>query len=125
MRQNGKTQVQVRLIESKLFTSACLLQIHIRCWSNSKKFSVSEIMPEDVSPMDGNIDRGRLRGSKTLVECPEYDAVVDKMYGAKAWCDERCMPSYIAKGLRFIALTVEQMNGPITWNVEPEKARVM
>lgn len=84
-------------IDGRLFQRATFFTISLHKWGIKRK--------ADLSAVQTNVDKDLLGLSKTIIESKEYDAISTFLYETKRWCLDRCMSSYMQKGLFIVLLT--------------------
>lgn len=101
---NLKPSMTTKFVDMKLFETSRLLQLNVHCMGNRKKAPLSAVMPEETTAKEKKdaVDRSRLRLTKRLLNCPEYDTIRSALGDIKKKCDAHAMPSYFAPGLRFV-----------------------
>lgn len=89
-------QQPTRTIDLEKFKDVVGFTATFKCWGNSRKADISTITTE--------ADKSRLRLSKRLIECKEYDAIRTYFSELRTWIYSRTVPSFFKDGFQLATL---------------------
>jgi hypothetical protein len=98
----------MKQLTSNILERATLFTLTLSAWGNRAKGSLEDATfysgGVDENPENHEPDKKRLSLSKRLIKSPEYKAIRTAQHELKAWCMERCMPSFLKDGIFIVDL---------------------
>lgn len=108
--------MQTTSVNLDLFEKACGFTFTIRRWGNERQGNVKTLLDkaaqanaqQDQTEPTGDSkklpNQNRVKLKKTLLDSPEYDAIVKEQNALRTWVETWSVPSFFKSGLAFVNL---------------------